>query len=297
MRLILHWLLRVLFRFRAHRADVLRTPGPLLLVPNHVSWIDWLFLGVLLDKDWKFVVSSVAANYSWLHRLILVNRRTFPIDNASPYAVKRLAEFLERGGRLVLFAEGQISRTGELMKVYEGTGFLLHKTGARVINCHLRGANRLWCSRQPGRRHWFPKITAHFTAVTTPPRPRGVSASVARDRLTGWMQGRMAEAQFRAEMQAGPGNVLDAIVDSPPQQPRKPVLQDLTLTELTGRRLLVGADLLGRKLAARLAPELPHVGVLLPNWLAISRMTSPAAPTESRKVSEISLGDRNVPQT
>jgi acyl-[acyl-carrier-protein]-phospholipid O-acyltransferase/long-chain-fatty-acid--[acyl-carrier-protein] ligase len=265
MRLVIHWLLRVLFRFRAHHTEVLRTPGPLLLVPNHVSWIDWLFLGVLLDRDWKFVVSRAAANYSWLHRLILINRRTFPIDNTSPYAVKRLAEYLDQGGRQVLIAEGQISRTGELMKVYEGVGFLLHKTGARVINCRLRGANRLKWSRQPGRRHWFPRVTAHFSPVVTPPRFPGVRTSVARERLTTWMQRRMAEQQFQVEMEHGPANLLDAVVETARRQPRKVLLQDTTMTELSSRRLLVGADLLGRKLRARLAEDVPRVGVLLPN--------------------------------
>jgi hypothetical protein len=33
-----------------------------------------------------------------------------------------MAEFLKGGGRLVLFAEGRLSRTGTLMKLFDGTG-------------------------------------------------------------------------------------------------------------------------------------------------------------------------------
>ena len=139
IRLLLRWL----FRFRGYNEAVLKTPGPVLLVPNHVSWFDWLFIGVCLADDWKFVVSSVTAQKSWLHRLIMLNRRTFPIDTNSPYAVKRMAEHLQANGRLVLFAEGRLSRTGTLMKLFDGTGFLLHKTNAKVITAYLRGANRL----------------------------------------------------------------------------------------------------------------------------------------------------------
>ena len=140
MRALLLCLIRLFYRFRAYNAEVLQTPGPVLLIPNHVSWLDWLFVGALLERDWRFVVSSVAANYSWVHRKIMINRRTFAVDPASPYAAKHLAELLGQGGRLVLFAEGQISQTGSLMKLYDGTGFLLHKTRARVITCYLRGA-------------------------------------------------------------------------------------------------------------------------------------------------------------
>ncbi|HEU0010915.1 MAG TPA: lysophospholipid acyltransferase family protein, partial [Verrucomicrobiae bacterium] len=109
MRRILRWLIRLLWGYRAYNTDVLNTPGPVLLVPNHVSWLDWLFLFLCLDEDWKCVVSSTSAETSWVHRKIMINRRTFPIDTNSPYAVKRMAEFLAGNGRLVLFAEGRLS--------------------------------------------------------------------------------------------------------------------------------------------------------------------------------------------
>src|SRR5580698_4012928 len=156
MKAILRLLLRCLFRFRGYNEAVLKTPGPVLLIPNHVSWFDWLFLGVCLDGDWKFVVSSVTAQKSWLHRKIMLNHRTFPIDTNSPYAVKRMAEHLQDKGRLVLFAEGRLSRTGTLMKLFDGTGFLLKKTEAKVITCYLRGASRLPVSPNPSPKRWFP---------------------------------------------------------------------------------------------------------------------------------------------
>lgn len=93
---LLHWLLRLCFRYRAYNTEALSTPGPVLLLPNHVSWLDWAFLGVVLDEDWKFVTSSTTAETSWIHRKIMVNRRTFPIDPASPYGAKRMAEFLAK---------------------------------------------------------------------------------------------------------------------------------------------------------------------------------------------------------
>src|ERR1700687_114350 len=111
MRTFVRLVLRFLFRFKAFNESVLAAPGPVLLIPNHVSWIDWAFLGAVLDEDWKFVVSRAIAETSWLHRLIMLNKRTFAIDIASPYAVKRIAEHLQKGGRLVLFAEGRLTDT------------------------------------------------------------------------------------------------------------------------------------------------------------------------------------------
>lgn len=265
LRRLFHLLFRVCFRFRAYGAESLKTPGPVLLVPNHVSWLDFLFLWVVLDLDWRFVVSSIAARYSWLHRKIMLNRRTFPIDPASPYAVRHMAEHLQKRGRLVLFAEGQITRTGTLMKLFDGTGFLLHKTHAQVVTCYLRGANRLRWSRQPGWRRWRPEVTAHFSPVLTAPACEGLSTAQARTKLTTWLRDQMVEQQFATEMEFGAATVPEAIVESARQQPDRVVLEDATMTGMPYQRLLIGAELLGNELATHLAPGVERVGVLLPN--------------------------------
>ena len=81
MKTFFRFLLQVVFRFRVYDLDALKTPGPVLLIPNHRSWIDWLFLWVCLDEDWKFVTSSITAQTSWLHRKLMINRYTLPIVN------------------------------------------------------------------------------------------------------------------------------------------------------------------------------------------------------------------------
>ena len=257
----LRWWLRVWFRFRADNATVLRAPGPVLLIPNHVSWLDWLFLSVCLEGDWKFVVSRVIAEASWLRRRIMLNRRTFPIDTGSPYAVKHLAEYLRSGGRLVLFAEGRLSLTGELMKLFDGTGFLLNKTEAKVITGYLRGASRLPFSPNPGPKRWFPTVTAHFSEVLTPPKLTHCKSLQARTQLTDWVREQMLAQRLAVETAFGPRNILAAVVEAARRQPAKIILEDATRQPLTYRRMLVGAELLAQQL--RVDEE--RVGVLLPN--------------------------------
>jgi acyl-[acyl-carrier-protein]-phospholipid O-acyltransferase/long-chain-fatty-acid--[acyl-carrier-protein] ligase len=264
MKVILRLLLRLLFRFRAFDEGVLVTPGPVLLIPNHVSWIDWLFLGVCLDGDWKFVVSKESSETSWLHRKIMINRRTFPLDTTSPYAVKRLAEYLQNNGRLVLFAEGRISRTGCLMKLFDGTGFLLHKVGARVITCYLRGAHRLPFSPNQNEKRWFPTVTAHFSEALTPPRLGQMSTAQSRAKLTRWLFNQMTLQHFETEMAFGPGTLPEAIAERAAERPGHVALCDIK-GKLTYRRLLMGARLLGVRLSKVLAAGRQPVGVLLPN--------------------------------
>ncbi len=266
MKTLLRLLVRCCFRFRAYNPEVLATPGPVLLVPNHVSWIDWLLLGVILDDDWKFVTSRTTAQASWFHRKMMINRRTFPVDHASPYAVREMADHLKAGGRLVLFAEGRITLSGSLMKIYDGTGFLIRQTNARVITCYLRGAVRFRFVRHAGWTRWFPHVTAHFSEAQVAPDFPETSSAVARARTTTWLRDRMTLQQFETEMAFGPQNLPAAIAETASNLPGRVALADLSLSELTYRRLLAGADVLAGEWRRRLGGDAgERVGVLLPN--------------------------------
>ena len=47
MKAFVRFLLKLFFRFRTENEAALRAPGPVMLLPNHASWIDWLFLAGL----------------------------------------------------------------------------------------------------------------------------------------------------------------------------------------------------------------------------------------------------------
>ena len=264
MRTFLRFILRILYGFRSYNESSLRTSGPVLLLPNHVSWWDWLLLGVCLENDWRFVTSSRTADLSWLHKWVMVNRRTFPIDMNSAYAVKHLAEYLQKGGRLVMFPEGRLSVTGSLMKLFEGTGFLLVKSHARVITAYLRGAQRLPLSPNPNRKRWFPRISVHFSDAVTPPKFAHNSATNTRIHLTEWARTQMLQQQFEVEFAFSPATIPKAIFERARKARARVILEDSSRQQLNYRRFVIGAGLLCAKWKALLGQEL-RIGVLLPN--------------------------------
>ena len=269
MKKLLRIVLRIFFRFRTYNETVLATTGPVLLIPNHISWFDWLFLGVCLKGDWKFVTSSTTAQASWAHRLLMVNRFTFPVETDSPYAIKRMAEYLQTGGRLVLFPEGRLSQTGSLMKLFDGTGFLLYKTNAKVITCYLRGAHRLPLSPQPGWKKLFTRVTAHFSEVLVPVKPEHTSTTHARRHLTSWLRDKLVEQQFWVEMEFGPDTVLAAVMETGRLISGHVVLEDATRQRLTYRKLMVAVDIMSQRWRELSSVPNERIGVLLPNVNAL----------------------------
>ena len=154
MKTLLRWLLRILYRFRAHNAAVLDTPGPVLLLPNHVSWWDWLLIGVCLEDDWRFVTSSTTAEVSWFHRRIMINRRTFPVDMNSPFAVKRMAEYLQNR---------------RPARALPGRPHLLHRLADETLRRH--GLPHL---QDPGQGHHRLHPRRAAAAVFPEPRPQAM---------------------------------------------------------------------------------------------------------------------------
>ena len=164
----------------------------------------------------------------------------------------------------MLFAEGRLSRTGNLMKLFDGTGFLIFKTKAKVITAYLRGAGRLPFSPNPGWKKCFPKVTAHFSAALTAPELGDISTGRARTRLTSWLRDQMVRQQFEVEMAFGAQNVLAAVAETARKHPGQVILEDATLQTLTYRKLMVGADVLAQALRGTVADG-ERVGLLLPN--------------------------------
>lgn len=265
IRTVVRALLRFFYGFEAFNEAVLQTRGPVLLLPNHVSWWDWILIGVCLEDDWKFVTSSTTAEKSWLHRRIMVNGRTFPVDMNSPYAVKHMAEHLQRGGRLVMFPEGRISATGTLMKLFDGTGFLVAKTHAKVITAYLRGAEHFPYSGNPCWKSWFPRVSVHFSEIQEAPALGRMSMTETRHELTDWLWVRMVEQQFEVEMRLGPETLHEGITGNARHMKGKVIFEDLSLKQLTYRRLLTGADLLGQQWRQLWGDKPGRIGVLLPN--------------------------------
>ena len=151
---------RTIYRVRTYQLENVPAEGGALLVPNHVSWVDGVMVGLAVDRPIRVV--AFAGNFQsrfmkWLAELfgvILILPKPKMIVKALGTARKAL----EDGELVCIFAEGAITRTGQVQSFKPGMMKIIKGTDAPVIPVYL---DELWgsiFSFNKGRFFWkWPK--------------------------------------------------------------------------------------------------------------------------------------------
>ena len=144
----LFWLAtNVAYRLRIVGGENVPLEGPALLVSNHVSFVDGLIVLASTPRFIRFIVHKDIADLQAFRRLSKV-MRAIPISSEDPpravvSALKEAGKALESGELVCIFAEGQISRTGQLQPFRGGMEKILKHHPAPIIPVHL---DQVWGS-------------------------------------------------------------------------------------------------------------------------------------------------------
>lgn len=154
-----------------------------LIVANHESFIDGLLLGLNLPVEATYVVHQQIAErpgFKFLLRFV----SHLAVDSTSPHAIKQIVKLVDSGRPVVIFPEGRITKTGSLMKVYDGAAFVAAKTGAAVVPVRIDGAAKSYFGRLAGLYPLkaFPKVTVSILPRTTIVMPDLPTANARRRR-------------------------------------------------------------------------------------------------------------------
>src|SRR3981081_1549393 len=113
--------------------------GGFLLLPNHISWGDAV-LGP--GRGCSIIAASIHRNRV-LH-LIFRPLQCIPIDSRhSRNAIREAAERIAKGEIVCLFPEGQLTRSGTLLRLRRGYELIAHQANAPVVPVWL---DQLWGS-------------------------------------------------------------------------------------------------------------------------------------------------------
>ncbi len=235
-----------------------------VVVVNHQSFLDGCFVAAFLPGSPTFAVNVHVAN-RWWARPFLFAVRNFPVDPANPFSTKTMIGAVRAGQRLVIFPEGRITTTGSLMKVYEGAGMVADKSAAVIVPVRIDGLQFSKLSRLAGRapRRWFPPLSL----TVLPPVAVGLDEALKgrpRRRAVGTiLQGVMEQSGF--SVADTNRSLFGAFLDASNRYgANTPVIEDVARDPLSYRRMLLGAAVLGRRLAQE-APAGGRIGLMLPN--------------------------------
>ena len=144
IRLILGLFLRVSVEGRANVPA-----GGCLVVSNHLSWTDTLFIAYALPRR---PVLHTMANRSTVFntrfkRWLLPRVGVFPVSRArgalDEEAVNRVYDLLEAGERVLVFPEGAYGKDGQLRPLKDGVGYFALNSGKPLLPVSLSGTDRL----------------------------------------------------------------------------------------------------------------------------------------------------------
>ena len=142
------WILsKLLYRLRVYGAKNVPLTGGALLVPNHVTWIDGIVLLLASPRPVRFIAY---ADYVYHPKLSFLARafQVIPIKaDGGPKALiqslRTARQAVEDGHCVCIFAEGTLTRTGQMQPFQPGFLKIIQGTSAPVIPVYLHG---LWGS-------------------------------------------------------------------------------------------------------------------------------------------------------
>jgi 1-acyl-sn-glycerol-3-phosphate acyltransferase len=146
---------------RARAISVPNVPGsgPVILAPNHFSFMDHFLMGCYIRRKVRFMAKSQL--FKGPMQFIYTHGGVFPVRRgARDEETFITAEtILARGGAITMYCEGGRSRTGKVAEqAKRGIGRLALETGAPVVPIAIHGSSRI----RNWKRLQFPKTTIQY---------------------------------------------------------------------------------------------------------------------------------------
>jgi 1-acyl-sn-glycerol-3-phosphate acyltransferase len=147
------------FRARSIASDNVPPSGPVILAPNHFSFMDHFFLGAFIRRKVRFMAKSqlFSKPFVWIYS----PGGVFPVRRGArdEEAFITAETILSDGGCVAMYCEGGRSRSGQLSdKPKRGIGRLALESGAVIVPVAIHGSSKV--------RNWkklqFPKVTVQY---------------------------------------------------------------------------------------------------------------------------------------
>ncbi len=260
-RLIGTAIARIIYKVTTFGAE--RLPeGGFLLLPNHLTWVDALILQVACPRPIRFVIWEDFYRDRRLAPMLRLVGALPVSDRRSKDSLKAAVELIQQGEIVCIFPEGELSRTGSLLRLKRGYELIARQAKCPVVPAWM---DRLWgsiFSYSGGKFFWkWPRRMPRYpvtVAYGDPLPPKEADVATVRQCFLNlgefcysrrpYLTGHLAIACFRGLLKRG-GEV--AVIDG------------MDGSSLTGSKLLAA----GLALAQHIRRNIPEqrIGVVFPS--------------------------------
>jgi acyl-[acyl-carrier-protein]-phospholipid O-acyltransferase/long-chain-fatty-acid--[acyl-carrier-protein] ligase len=263
VRLILWLLTHTFYRIEVRGAEQLPRRGPALLVCNHISFVDPFLIGACTQRFIRFLMYRHFYAIPGIHGLAKLMGAIPISENDRPRemvaSLRAAQERLREGDLVCIFAEGAITRTGNLLPFRRGFERITRGLSVPIIPVHL---DRVWgsvFSFERGRFFfkWPRRIPYQVTVSFGSPLPPDSDTFAVRQAVMSLS----ADAFARRDAAQRPLPAL--FLDCARRNWGRFAMADSTGRRLTFGQALIGA-LLFRALVIKQRKEEEMVGILLP---------------------------------
>ena len=263
LRSLLWALTHTLYRLRICGAQNVPAQGGALLVCNHLSQIDAVLLMAACRREIRFLMYKGIYERRWIKPLARI-MRVIPISSELRpremiHSLREASESIQKGELVCIFAEGQITRIGQMLPFRRGLEKIMKEVEAPIVPVALDGVWGSIFSFQNRRFGWkIPRqvpypVTVYFGEAL----PHDASPFEVRQAV----QGLMAEAWQHRKARMKP--LHRAFVRSARRHPFRFAMADPQTPALSFGSVLVRVVYLARRLA-KVWEGQSKVGLLLP---------------------------------
>ncbi|MGH9664156.1 MAG: MFS transporter, partial [Bryobacteraceae bacterium] len=185
VRLLLVLATHALFKIRLEGQENVPSRGAALLVANHISHADGFLVTACVERFIRYMVWKPYYEAGVLNPFFRL-AKAIPVGLNGPremvYAIREARQEIVRGHVVCIFAEGAISRTGNVLPFRRGFEKIAEGLDVQVIPVHL---DRLWgsiFSFERGKFFWkWPRrLRTPVTVTFGPPMPASTTAHQVR---------------------------------------------------------------------------------------------------------------------
>jgi acyl-[acyl-carrier-protein]-phospholipid O-acyltransferase/long-chain-fatty-acid--[acyl-carrier-protein] ligase len=255
------WLLtHTIYRIRIIGQENVPFRGPALLVCNHMSHVDGALVGSCVQRFIRFLVYKPYYEH-WALNWLMTMMKAIPVGSGRDAlaSLEQAKRELQDGHVVCIFAEGSISRTGNMLPFKRGFERIVERLDVPIVPVYL---DRVWgsiFSFKGGRFFWKWPVRIPYPVTVAFGQPMPPTTTAAEVRLA------IQTMSCELTMQRRPADesLGRQFVRTAKHEWRSFAMADATTESMTFGRVLVASLLLSRWVRRRL-PDESKVGLLLP---------------------------------